>query len=420
MFEAAKQPSYVQIVLQLISTPSGPQDMVIQQAAAVHFRNVIKKAWVPPENLDEDQEDLSNGIRLDANVRAMIKEHLVQLMVTTPPSIQAQLSSAISIIAETDYHQNWQSLLPSLVAQLDGTDLHTIMGVLKTANAIFKMFRDVPKSDPLFAVIVYTLNGIAYPLTKLMQQLGAQVASPQVMQNERALEEHLEAIRLICRIVYSLNWQDLPECFEDNMGVWMTEFNKYMQVGIFTILENEDEPSVLDKLQVAIVEIWGIWADKDEDVFVEKYLTGCTKLVWDRLVSLTSSSKDDVLATKSMKFLSNLVIKQMYAHIFKPELERMVEKIVIPNLTFREDVDEGRFEENPFDYILTEIEGSDMESRRRCAQDLLTSMNRNMEQETSVICLRWVQNLLQLSASNPSQWAAKDAAVRTCFLSCIL
>ena len=30
------------------------------------------------------------------------------------------------------------------------------------------------------------------------------------------------------RIFFSLNWQDIPEFFEDNIAIWMTEFMKYL------------------------------------------------------------------------------------------------------------------------------------------------------------------------------------------------
>ena len=40
---------------------------------------------------------------------------------------------------------------------------------------------------------------------------------------------HLESLRLICRIWFSLNWLDLPEYFEDHMKEWMDEFAKFLR-----------------------------------------------------------------------------------------------------------------------------------------------------------------------------------------------
>jgi exportin-2 (importin alpha re-exporter) len=108
------------------------------------------------------------------------------------------------------------------------------------------------------------------------------------------------------------------------------------------------------------------------------------------------------------------VQKPIHTKLFQDEavLQQLVEKIVIPNLTFRE-ADEVKFEEDPHEYMVTEVEGSDSESRRRCAQDLLRSMCRNLVESTTTICKVHVHKLLTEYQTNPNEkWAAKDAAVR--------
>lgn len=59
-------------------------------------------------------------------------------MLSTPPLVQAQLSEALSIICSHDFPKAWPTLLPELVARLEGADLNTMHGVLTTANSIFK------------------------------------------------------------------------------------------------------------------------------------------------------------------------------------------------------------------------------------------------------------------------------------------
>ena len=63
----------------------------------------------------------------------------------------------------------------------------------------------------------------------------------------------------------------------------------------------------------------------------------------------------------------------MQVHLFDNEsaLREVIGKIVVPNLQIRE-TDEERFEDDPADFIMTDMEGSDSNSRRKCAQDLLT------------------------------------------------
>ena len=74
--------------------------------------------------------------------------------------------------------------------------------------------------------------------------------------------------------------------------------------------------------------------------------------------------------------------------------------------------DEELFEDDPREYIVTEVEGSDSESRRRCSQDLLRSMCRQFEAQTTAICSEHIGVMLNDYGQNPdSKWAMKDAAV---------
>ena len=405
MTEAQKSPGHLLEVLQLVAASDGADPSVLQ-AAAVHFKNTVKKGW------DVNREDGNDGIVIAESDRTTIKSHLVQLMCTVPSQIQAMLSESISLIAEVDFPKNWSNLLPELVQQFNSPDPKVFVGVLKTANSIFKRFRFVARSDGLYEVILYTLNLIAQPLTAYFKQLGQAVQS--LANNKEQLLPRMEALRLICRIVYSLNYQDLPEFFEDHMGEWMADFKVYLEYRnpILVDVDEEDEPSPIDKLQAAIIDILSLYADKDEESFME-HLPRCTELVWNLLTNTSSSRKHDILATKSINFLSSLLEKLMHNHLFQNEetLRQIVLKIVIPNLTFRLS-DEERFEDDPREFIVTEVEGSDSESRRKCSQVLLRAMCRHFESQTTSICAEHVSSMLVEYAKDPNnKWAAKDAAI---------
>lgn len=380
----------------------------VRQAAAVHFKNTIKKGW------DVHREEGNEGIVIPDADRNTIKSHLVQLMCTVPPLIQVLLSESISLVAEQDYPDNWGNLLPELVQQFNSTDVMTVVGVLKTANSIFKRFRYVQRSDALYRVILYSLEIVQAPLLALFRSTG-QAVQQAFANDAAALTPRLEALRLMCQIYYSLNYQDLAEFFEDHMSEWMADFAVYLQYQnpVLTDDDEEQNPSPIDNLQVAIIQILTLYASNDEEPFIE-YLPQFTMLVWNLLTNVTPYPKHDALATKSIKFLSGLVQKLMHKHLFQDEatLRQIVLKIVIPNLTFRQS-DEERFEDDPHEYIITEVEGSDSESRRRCSQDLLRAMCRLFEGETVAICSEHVGIMLAEYAANPNNtWAAKDAAVR--------
>lgn len=402
--EGQKSQGYPLELLKLVA--SAECEDVIRQAAAVNFKNAIKKGW------DTNREDGNDGIVISTEDRNMIKNHLVQLMCTVPPQIQSQLSESISLIAEVDYPDHWQNLLPELVQQFNSNDPTILIGVLTTANSIFKGFRYVQRSDDLYRRILFSLNGIQEPLLTLFSSLGSAITDQASIANQ--LKPLFQALRLICRIVFSLNYQDLPEYFEDHMADWMTGYGFFLEYNNPQLedTDEETEPDVTDNLKVAIITILSLYANKDEESFMA-YLPNFTKMIWNLLMNVSPYPKHDMLATTSIKFLSALLEKAMHKHLFQDDatLREIIHRIVIPNLTFRES-DQEKFEDDPKEYMMTEIEGSDNESRRKCSQDLLKAMCRNFENQATEICSEQIGTMLAEYASNPnSYWVSKDTAI---------
>lgn len=392
-------------VLRLIANKN-ETDANVQQAAAVHFKNIVKKGW------NEDAEDGTDGIQISLNDRNLIKSNLVELMCTVPPKIQSQCSEAISLIAAVDYPKKWDNLLPELLQKFQSEDQTVVNGCLETANSIFKRFRYINRSDELYEDILYTLGKLQEPLLIMFKATGQKV---EAYKNDlRNLLPVMKTLHSLCGIFYSLNYQDLPEYFEDHIGEWMAEFAKYLSFDNKILLDEdeEDEPSPIDTLQAAIVDNLALYADKDEEPFIP-FVSQFTSLVWNLLLGMSSFPKHDVLATTCIKFLSSLVGKLMHKQVFEAEetLRQIIAKIVIPNLMIR-DTDEEKFEDDHAEFIMEDMEGGDTESRRRRSQELLRAMCRHFDNETTVICMEHIQSMLGEFAASPSdKWKAKDAAI---------
>jgi len=148
-------------------------------------------------------------------------------------------------------------------------------------------------------------------------------------------------------------------------------------------------------MQAAIVDILTLYASKDEEPFMP-FLPEFTQLVWKLLMSTTEFPKHDVLASTTIKFLTSLVTKQIHVGLFSAEetLNNIISNIVVKNVTLRE-VDTERFEDDPQDFINADMEGSDSDTRRRCAIELLRGMCRHFEAQTTVITQGLVGNMIQ-------------------------
>jgi exportin-2 (importin alpha re-exporter) len=70
-------------------------------AGALFFKNFIRRKWT-----DEEGNYLIPGADVNA-----VKNEIVGLMITQPPSIQVQLGEAISIMADSDFPDRWQNLV---------------------------------------------------------------------------------------------------------------------------------------------------------------------------------------------------------------------------------------------------------------------------------------------------------------------
>ena len=93
-----------------------------------------------------------------------------------------------------------------------------------TANSIFKRFRYVMKSDHLVAVILTSLHGFSEPLTTMYMRMHSAVET--LANDKEQLIVVMETLRLMTRIFYSLNWQDIPEYFEVSFVLFPSLFLK--------------------------------------------------------------------------------------------------------------------------------------------------------------------------------------------------
>ncbi|CAG9836251.1 unnamed protein product [Diabrotica balteata] len=96
--------NYPLLILNLVHKPE--VDMTIRIAGAVAFKNYIKRNWF----VEEDGVD-----RIHESDRVAIKNLIVTLMLSSPESIQKQLSDAISIIGKTDFPLKWPELISQMV-----------------------------------------------------------------------------------------------------------------------------------------------------------------------------------------------------------------------------------------------------------------------------------------------------------------
>lgn len=117
--------------------------------------------------------------------------------------------------------------------------------------------------------------------------------------------------------------------------------------------------------------------------------------------------------SNAIGFLSSVAERPHYAELFADPniLNSICEKVILPNMEFRSS-DEELFEDNPEEYIRRDIEGSDVDTRRRAACDLVKALSKSFEAQMTDVFSRYVAAMLASYSTSPeSNWRAKDAAV---------
>lgn len=327
-------------------------------------------------------------------------------MLSSPSPIQTQLSESLSIVSSFDFPTQWPTLLPELVSSLGAAaaanNYLSINSVLTAVNSIFLKFRHSFDTPTLRLDLKYCLDGFAGPLLEIFLKTAGHIASGS---HEKLL---FESQKICCEIFYSLNSIELPEFFEDHMKEWMGEFMVYLTKSFDSKIESE---GVADSLRAAVCNNLQLYMEKNEEEFRD-YLKDFAAAVYNLLTVQVSSPARDELTITAIKFLTT-VSTSVHHGLFSSEeiLNQICGSIVFPNVRLR-DEDEELFEMNYVEYIRRDIEGSDIDTRRRIVCELLKGLAMNYKDKVMKLISDHIQTMLAAYASNPSMnWKEKDSAI---------
>lgn len=311
-----KTPSFGVLLLELIAKHN---DSNVRFAASLFFKNFIKRKWVA-EVVDE----------ISVQDREVIKSNIIHLMSVVPPILMNQLSETITIIANLDFPSNWSTLLHDLVSKMSLQNFTVNIGVLQTAHSIFKRWRSQVENNDLFTEIKYVMVEFSPHYLEFLRAINIELD-----QNNDNMPVILDSILLLLKIFYSLNCQDLPEFFEDNMEEFMGFFRKYLEYSNPRLINDSEEPGVLEKIKTTICEIIDMYASKYEADF--KQLPVFVEIIWGLLTNTSSEQRFDILVSKAMSFLTAVVKHDRHKSIFEGEnvLGSICIRIILPNITLR-------------------------------------------------------------------------------------
>mmetsp|Transcript_82019 Transcript_82019/g.220246 ORF Transcript_82019/g.220246 Transcript_82019/m.220246 type:complete len:988 (-) Transcript_82019:468-3431(-) len=415
---AAKvQSGYSALLLHLVVQGDVPAEIRLQ--AAIQFKNLINQHWEANENSD---------FQLSEADKAAVKGSIVGAMMSVPEKLQGFVSEALGTISNADFplDQKWPQLVPQLMQTLTSSDPNIVIATLRTTHAITRKYRTASQTELLWNEILFMLKNTHDGLLGTMT--SCLVLVPQSAGSKPQLDAIFQTLELIAKIYYDLNFQDIPEVFEDHLDQWMDGFHQLLTLpeNISAVFAKGDDEklSTMHAMQRSICEAILLYADKymvvvddsnrssrsDERPVFQKHLGTFVQDVWGLLTKLGVQPQFDRLAVSAIRFLSS-VLKGTHFSFFQPaHLQSIVESVVVPGLRIRES-DEEDFEDNPLEYMQRDLEGGVVDTRRGVTCDLVNAMCVHFEVPTAQLCLAQCEALLGRYQGNQSDWQSKDQAL---------
>ncbi|KAL8870977.1 MAG: hypothetical protein Q9174_003100 [Haloplaca sp. 1 TL-2023] len=399
LLQQQKEPGFSLLLLQIVA--SDEYGSTARLASALYFKNFIRRNWT-----DED-----GNYKLPENEVVSIKRELIGLMISVPSNIQYQLGDAVGVIADSDFWRRWDTLVDDLVSRLTPDNARTNNGVLQVAHSIFKRWQPLYRSDELFTEINHVLGKFSEPFVQLLGNTDRLIDENK--SNKPALSQYFSTLSLMMKLIYDLSFQDLAPIFEDNMQSLTSLLHKYL-IYDNSLLETDadNEAGPLEVVKSEIFEVLVLYSQKYEDdfgPFVQQFVGSS----WNLLTAIGLGTKNDLLVSKALQFLTSVTRMSQHAQAFNNEetMSQVIERVVLPNLSLRES-DLELFEDEPIEFIRRDLEGSDSDTRRRAATDFLQQLLAQFQKLVTDVVLRYVNHYLSDYSKNPSaNWKSKDTAI---------
>ncbi|KJX96984.1 chromosome segregation protein Cse1 [Zymoseptoria brevis] len=397
--ESETKPGFSLSLLQIVAADTFPLNTRL--ASALFFKNFVRRNWT-----NENGEHV-----LPANEVDTIKSELIGLMVKVPPAIQAQLGDAISVIADSDFWERWDTLVDDLVSRLTPDNAAVNNGVLQVAHSIFKRWEPLYRSDELYTEINHVLSKFAAPFLQLWENTDRMIDANQA--NPEVLRAHYTTLDLIMKLVYDLSTHDMPPQFEESLGAISALLLKYLtyQNGALDT-GDESEAGPLESVRAGAIKVLVLYTRKYDEEF-KPHLNQFIQTSWTLLTTIGPEAKYDLVVSRALEFLTTVASIRQHAESFNnaETMGQVTENVVIPNLSLRES-DIETFEDEPIEFIRRDLEGSDDDTRRRAATNFLRKLMEQFETLVTEVVMRYVNHFLQEYAKDRSaNWKSKDTAV---------
>ena len=402
------------------------ENLQLRASACVFLKNYISDYFY-----DSSYNAILNKNKImDETSKSYIKENILELMLNAENDLLPNIIEMVKIIVQgaNGYLVIWPKLMDSIGEILNKHDFTKSKHVYNLITKIIKRYHIESKSDSLFREIIYTMDKICKPMTEdainIIKFFNSYNNNNNGLNNnnDALLKQCLQIMNKIMSIFYSLNYQDFPEFFEDNLNSWIAILNDTL------LLPNKssDIININISLRELILKVKAktlkninlYYSNYYEDI--EKFVQELSCSVWTLMCkSQMINDNYSKLMKESLDFFKTGFQMGKMSGLKLEEIKQIFEYIILPNLSMsQKEYDD--FQENPIEFLKVEFEEYDMSSNKYFSINLLQIIINNFpEVNKEIIAPKIIQLLQDYNSNQKNNWNKKLLAINLLFASCI-
>ena len=308
-----------------------------------------------------------------------------------------QLREVAAEMGRRDFPDRWPAFVSNLVATASSGDVSSFVGALAVIRSFCRYFveDDGEEQEDVARARAAAQEQLQVPLLRMTQWMCAQIppASPSPLL--------LQALRMSCRIFYSLSTRALSAFVGDNLAEWMGMFQRLLRV------PGEDAEAM--RLRAATLEIACLYVERYDYEF-SPYWPAFAEEARAALARSDAGPGSDRIARAALRFFAASVTKTALNSAFGTEdaVRALVFSIVLPNVYIRAE-DAAMFESDSEAFVRCEMGDPGAETRRSAALELLKAVVKTFPYLAGPVLTEAVQHVLQRAKTDGS--AHKEAVV---------
>ncbi|CAL5391847.1 unnamed protein product [Camellia sinensis] len=368
-------------------------DMAVRQVASIHFKNFIAKNWSPHEPHEQS--------KILPNDKDMIRQNILVFIAQVPPLLRVQLGECLKTIINTDYPEQWSSLLQWVKHNLQDQQVFGALFVMRILSRKYE-FKSDEERAPVYLIVEETFPHLLIIFDRLVQ-----IVNPSL--------EVADLIKLICKIFWSSIYLEIPkQLFDPNVfNAWMVLFLNILERPVPV----EGQPA-----DPELRKSWGWWKVKkwtvhilnrlytrfgdlklqnpENRTFAQMFQKNYAGKILEYHLNLLNVIRvggylPDRVTNFILQYLSNSISKISMYNQLQPRLDIVLFEVIFPLMCFN-DNDQKLWDEDPHEYVRKGYDiVEDLYSPRTAAMDFVSELVRKRGKENLQKFIRFIVEIFR-------------------------